>query len=543
MKGIPLYQPGAGGGGGGGGSVTMGGDCSGSSSSCTVVGIQGVPVGEVGGATFGQALRVNAGATALEFGALPLDQSGATSGALAQSKVANAGAGVYQLWLSANGTNTFGKLTNSYIDDDTLDVAKFTGGVEGQVLWWGASGPVWSGTPWVTSLDVGGGGYTALAKSASALVVGSSAFATVRLYSAGDFGLRKDGDSVDFLAFSKPTATSVRGEVDAGHYSGTTFRYSGSRASAGDGGGWTFETQVATTGRGGDFTVSVGSGSTGYGRLIVKTSDNTEVCRVTRETTGDVNRVGIGVASPTCALDVSGSAKFTGSVTATSLQPTAGYLHNLGTWSKAAGAGGTLTLGGAEAAGMCVEVTGAPGADVTLSFPTTTGAVALVRNAMTNSARLTVSANSTNIDIGRGQTKLVYYDGSSLRSSDERLLTFECEVTLSTAGAGDFDTTICKLPANCLVQEAYLRGSEAVAGGTSAISVGVSGTYAQLLKSASAPAVNSVTGLASSDLGTDMSTNGQAWYSSAQTVTLRNTASAALSAGKVKLFLVAKVLP
>lgn len=520
----------------------MGGDCSGTSDACTVVAIRGVTVtAPTGSEATGNVLQVNG--SNLVLAPLPLGAAGATSGTLAQSKVANGGAGVYQLWLSANGTNSYGKLTDAYIDDDTLSVAKLTGGVEGQVLWWSASGPVWSSTPGVVALDIGGSGYTALSKVASALVVGSSAFATVRLYSAGDFGLRKDGDGADFLAFSKPTATSVRAEVEAGHYDGTTFQYSASRSSAGAGGGWLFKTQIATTGLGGDFTVAVGSGSTGYGRLIVKTSDNTEVCRITRESTGDVNRVGIGVASPTCALDVSGSAKFTGSVTATSLQPTAGYLHNLGTWSKAAGAGGTLTLGGAEAAGMCVEVTGAPGSDVTLSFPTTTGAIALIRNAMTNSARLTVSANSTTIDIGRGQTKLVYYDGSSLRSSDERLLTFECEVTLSTAGAGDFDTTICKLPANCLVQEAYLRGSEAVAGGTSAISVGVSGTYAQLLKSASAPAVNSVTGLASSDLGTDMSTNGQAWYSSAQTVTLRNTASAALSAGKVKLFLIAKVLP
>lgn len=539
----------SGGGGGGGGPVAMGGDCSGNSDACTVVAIRGVTVtAPTGSEATGNVLQVNG--SNLVLAPLPLGAAGATSGTLAQSKVANGGGGNAYVWLSASGTNTFGALTDAYVAADAnIAASKLApAGSPNSVLSSDGSTNAWTQTPCLVRLDIADSTnvpHHAIERiSDTELAVGHGDWATLRTVVGSSATWRLAGDAYDFLELRKHSDHGARWQFNADLYDGGEFSFAASRSSAGAGGGWLFKTQNATSGGiGGDFTVIVGSG-TGYGRCIFKTVDSTTICAFTRETSGDLSRVGIGTASPTCALDVTGSAKFTGSVTATSLQPTAGYLHNMGTWSKAAGAGGTLTLGGAEAAGMCVEVTGAPGADVTLSFPTTSGAIAVIRNAMTNSARLTVSANSTSIDIGRGQTKLVYYDGSSLRSNDERLLVFEAELSLVQAGAGTYDTTFCKLPARCMVQEVYLRGSEAVAGGTSTLSLGVSGSYAQLLAAKAAPAVDAVTGEGAGDLGSDMSTNGQKFYSAAQTVTLRNVvAGSATTAGKVVVLLIAKVLP
>lgn len=207
-----------------------------------------------------------------------------------------------------------------------------------------------------------------------------------------------------------------------------------------------------------------------------------------------------------------------------------------------AGIGGTIALSNPLST-YVYRVGGSPANPVDLTFPEVAGANAIIRNEMTSPAILTVTAGGVSIVIGRGQEKLVYFDGVRLHSPDEEVLIYKASVSLVQAGAGNFDMALFDLPTRTLVQQALIRGVQAVVGGPSTLSLGRVAPFNEILLATGSPAVDAVIGAAIADLGADMAVNGQAYYAAGDTVTLRNTTGALTSAGVVEVSIVAMRVP
>lgn len=213
-----------------------------------------------------------------------------------------------------------------------------------------------------------------------------------------------------------------------------------------------------------------------------------------------------------------------------------------GVFELQAEAGGQLSILN-NLATYVYDVTGAPGVDTDVAFPEIPGGNAIIRNSLTTDVILTASAGGSSIVIGRGQEKLVCFDGARIRSTDEEVLIYKATVSLIEAGAGNADTALFKLPTRTLVQQALIRGVTAVVGGPSTLSLGLAAPFNEILLAAGSPAAGAVIGAAIADLGADMATNGQAYYAAGATITLRNATGAQTTAGEVEVTIIAMRVP
>lgn len=149
---------------------------------------------------------------------------------------------------------------------------------------------------------------------------------------------------------------------------------------------------------------------------------------------------------------------------------------------------------------------------------------------------------------GQSRTVTIGID-DTLRGEALHVLEYAVSVTLTGDTVGDHATVLAALPAPCMVDRCEVVTLTSTAGGTSKSSVGqnpagATPQYSDLIAQATTPTAGSdPLGKASSTLGTAMSADGSAFFGSGVTVRFNhNVTTATVSAGKVRVFLVARYL-
>lgn len=203
---------------------------------------------------------------------------------------------------------------------------------------------------------------------------------------------------------------------------------------------------------------------------------------------------------------------------------------------------GSVSLSTSDTEWAYVDLIGALSGDRTVSLPNAQRSL-LVRNGTTGTytLRLTGSAGGFTY-LAPGQVRRVYTNGTSLVGEALRVEEFETTVDLSSGyTVGDHDVTLFKVPAAFDVDRVEIRCTTSVATGSAAVSVGVSGSYNQLVLSTAIATAGDVVGLDTAEAGADFTDKIAAHYSTAQTLTLRVTVTTAtLTAGALRVMVVGR---
>jgi hypothetical protein len=105
---------------------------------------------------------------------------------------------------------------------------------------------------------------------------------------------------------------------------------------------------------------------------------------------------------------------------------------------------------------------------------------------------------------------------------------------------GNNDRTLFKLPAGCAITVCEIFVDAAPVSGTATLSVGMSGSYNELLLATAATTAGQLIGADSAESGADFTGKTSAYSSAAETLVMRNTVgTATLTAGAVRVHVVA----
>lgn len=193
-------------------------------------------------------------------------------------------------------------------------------------------------------------------------------------------------------------------------------------------------------------------------------------------------------------------------------------------------------LSPAQAAATVIRIEGTPPDDPEIRFPATEGRSWILENGCTSGLFVAqVAGGSRVIYLLRGQRRLVYVRDGELYAPDEKALVGEVEVNLAQGSAGSYDAETFRLPPGMRLSRHSVLGIEAVVGGTSALTAGTSSGGTQVQTSQAAPSLGSVLGEDPAHWGSDLAATGSKYYSSGQSLSLRNTTSAATTAGRVRV--------
>lgn len=208
------------------------------------------------------------------------------------------------------------------------------------------------------------------------------------------------------------------------------------------------------------------------------------------------------------------------------------------------GAGsGTLNLTLANTAYGFLEVTGLLTGDRTIKLPNSSRQLTIFNNTTGDYQLIVEGFTSGKVYVPRGRIRRVYQDSSNvLRAEAQRSMELEFNISLIGHSTGNNDVVVCTLPGPVVVEKAELLVTQAPTVSVT-LSLGVSGTFDQLIAATAATTLNQAIGFESAHAGSDLSGKTGAYYSSAQTLTLRdNIGSGTLLAGSVRLFLYARYL-
>lgn len=241
------------------------------------------------------------------------------------------------------------------------------------------------------------------------------------------------------------------------------------------------------------------------------------------------------------AVDVN-SQKITSLAVPTSDQDGVPRMHVNGYNDVNVAGSGSVSLSTADTDWYLVDLIGTLSGDRTVSLPNAQRSL-LVRNgtAGTYTLRLTGSAGGFTY-LAPGQVRRVYTNGTTLIGEALRVVEFETTVDLSSGyTVGDHDVTLFKVPAAFDVDRVEIRCTTSVATGSAAVSVGVSGSYNQLVLSTAIATAGDVVGLDTAEAGADFTDKIAAHYSTAQTLTLRvAVATGTLTAGALRVMVVGR---
>lgn len=211
---------------------------------------------------------------------------------------------------------------------------------------------------------------------------------------------------------------------------------------------------------------------------------------------------------------------------------------------------GSVSLSSGDVVKGAVALTGALTGDRTVTLPSGERALWLY-NSTTGSYTLRIQGPSGGFCyLLPRQSRRIYVDaGGILRGEALHVLATELSITLTGDAVGDTARAIATLPPTCMVDRCEQITLTDTAGGTSKSSVGQNpagafSQYSDLLAQVTTPATSAEPlGKASGDLGASMSTDGSAYYATSKTIYHNhNVTTAAVSAGKVRVFLVARYL-
>lgn len=241
---------------------------------------------------------------------------------------------------------------------------------------------------------------------------------------------------------------------------------------------------------------------------------------------GDIsfNDVGIlDVAAPTLATSAA----------------TRGFVDGTGSVSVSSS---SVSLSEANVATGHVSLTGTLSADSTVTMPTGTRSCVFTNSTSGTYTLKIAGYSSGSCYLAPGQTRRVVHVAGVLRGEALRVVEYETTVDLSSGyTVGDHDTVLLKIPAAFDVDRVEIRCTSSVGTGNAAVSVGVSGSYNQLVLSTAIATAGDVVGLATAEAGADFTDKISAHYSTAQTLTLRVTVTTAtLTAGALRVMVVGR---
>ena len=209
-------------------------------------------------------------------------------------------------------------------------------------------------------------------------------------------------------------------------------------------------------------------------------------------------------------------------------------------------AGGTISLTAAQVQYGHINLTGTLSGDAVVKFPNSVTRALRMTRSTSGTALVRVEGYSAGFAyLLPGQHRTLYQDASyTLRGEGLRVLVYSALVTLAgdTTAGSPIDHTLCKLPAGTTIKSNRVRVTTAIAGSTSQISMGYTGTYDRLLKLSAISSLGTLLGNDTGDLGTDWTaTKLGVHLTSAETLKLRHALTGAdCSAGVVRVTVIAE---
>ncbi len=211
---------------------------------------------------------------------------------------------------------------------------------------------------------------------------------------------------------------------------------------------------------------------------------------------------------------------------------------------NAAGSGTTVLVEG-DIPTFNVLFTGALSGARVLQLPVTSGLTWSMTNVTTGTFRFTITDGTRSYVLAPNQTKMFWTDGARIYCDDPSMWIVRLRVSLVVGSATNTDTALVVAPDWFVLRSVNVATETAPVGGTVSVLVGTAAGGAQILAASgvaiSVGALGTVLGEASSQWGTDMSANGSAAYTASQTIYLRATSSAQITAGSVIVTLIGEI--
>jgi hypothetical protein len=205
---------------------------------------------------------------------------------------------------------------------------------------------------------------------------------------------------------------------------------------------------------------------------------------------------------------------------------------------------GSISPTNADMQAGVIRLTGALSGDRTVALPSGTARCNLFQNNTTGTFTLRIQGDGGGFCyLAPGQVKRLFTDqttNGSLVGEGLRVIEFTQRFTISGDTVGNNDRTLFKLPAGCAITVCEIFVDAAPVSGTATLSVGMSGSYNELLLATAATTAGQLIGADSAESGADFTGKTSAYSSATETLVMRNTVgTATLTAGAVRVHVVA----